>query len=107
MTIPIASELETQLRERAQAEGLTIEAYVERLIREDGDWRERFEEPLEEADSEFQEIRAAVHEGLAQAERGEGRTARDVFAELRARHGISSWRLRRVRSAISTTFIPG
>ena len=33
-------------------------------------------------------IRAAVHEGLEQAERGEGRPATEVFAQLRAKHGI-------------------
>jgi hypothetical protein len=33
MSISIHPELETELRARAQAEGLTIEAYVERLLR--------------------------------------------------------------------------
>ncbi len=74
MKITISAELEAQLEQKASAEGLTVEAYVERLIRED--------------DAEFDEIRAAVSEGLAQAERGEGKPAREVFAELRARHGV-------------------
>jgi predicted transcriptional regulator len=47
------------------------------------------EEPLQQADPEFDEIRAAVSEGLAQAARGEGKPAREVFAELRARHAIA------------------
>jgi hypothetical protein len=35
MTITIRSELEGRLRARAEAEGLTVEAYVERLVRAD------------------------------------------------------------------------
>jgi len=33
MSISVPAELETQLRHRAEAEGLAVEAYVERLIR--------------------------------------------------------------------------
>jgi len=33
MSITIHPELETKLRARAQAEGLTVEAYLERLVR--------------------------------------------------------------------------
>jgi hypothetical protein len=89
MTITIAPELEEQLRERAAIEGLTIEAYVERLIREDEEWRERVEEPLDESNPEFDEVHSAVMQGLEEAERGEGTPAKDVFADLRAKHGIS------------------
>ncbi len=35
MSITIPPELETRLRARAAAEGLTIEAYVERIVRAD------------------------------------------------------------------------
>ncbi len=35
MSITIPPELETRLRARAEAEGLTIEAYVERIARAD------------------------------------------------------------------------
>jgi hypothetical protein len=87
MKITISAELEVQLHQKATAEGLTVEAYVERLIREDA-WQETTEDPLQETDPEFDEIRAAVSEGLAQAERGEGKPACEVFAELRARHGV-------------------
>jgi hypothetical protein len=87
MTITISADLEAQMKEKAKAEGLTVEAYVERLIREDAAWAETMEAPLNETDTEHDEIRAAVSEGLAQAERGEGKPARDVFAGLRARHG--------------------
>ena len=88
MTIIIVPELETELRNKAQAEGLSAEEYVERLIREDGEWGERSEEPLDDHDPEFADARAAVMEGLRQAEHGEGRSAEEVFAELRAKHGI-------------------
>src|SRR5205807_5060019 len=87
--ITISENLESQVREKAQAEGITVEVYIERLIREDRMWQEALEPPLEDADSELTEIHAAVFEGLAQAARGEGRPAGDVFAKLRAKHGIS------------------
>ena len=35
MTITIDPKLEARLRERAEAEGLTVPAYVERLVRAD------------------------------------------------------------------------
>lgn len=34
MTIILPSELESQIAERARAEGISLEAYVERVIRE-------------------------------------------------------------------------
>jgi predicted transcriptional regulator len=89
MAILLSPELEARARQKANAEGLTMEAYVERLIREDEAWRELPDEPLVEDSAEFHEIDAAVKEGLAQAERGKGRPAQEVFTELRQRHGIS------------------
>ena len=35
MTITISPDLETRLRGRAESEGVTVEAYVERLLRAD------------------------------------------------------------------------
>ena len=32
MSLPVHSELETKIRARAEAEGLTVEAYLERLV---------------------------------------------------------------------------
>jgi predicted transcriptional regulator len=90
MEITISSELVQRARELAQAEGLTVEAYVERLIREDQEWREYAEEPLDATDPQFEEVREAVMEGLEDAERGNSRPAADVLAELRAKHGLSS-----------------
>ncbi|MGO9273637.1 MAG: hypothetical protein ACLQOO_25935 [Terriglobia bacterium] len=92
MNLTVSSELETQLRNRAQAEGISIEAYVERLIREDEDWDEQSEPPLDENDPEFEITRIAVMEGLAQAERGESRPAEEVFAELNNSHDIIEYR---------------
>jgi predicted transcriptional regulator len=88
MTITIPSELEVAVRNKAEVEGLSIEAYVERLIREDEQFGEQFEEPLDDNDPELVDIRAAVVEGLEQAERGGSRPAEEVFAELRAKYGI-------------------
>jgi hypothetical protein len=89
MNVTIAREIEAQAQKRAKAEGLTIEAYLERLIREDAAWNENTEAALDEQDPDYSIIRAAVEEGFAQAERGEGKPARDVFAELRATHDVS------------------
>jgi len=90
MDITISSELEEQALEQAKAEGLTVEAYVEQLIREDKGWKEYAEGPLGAAHPEFDEVRRAVTEGLEEAERGEGKPAAEVFAELRVKHGLSS-----------------
>jgi len=43
MSITIHSDLEAKLRARAQAEGLTIEAYVERLFRADQEAEDELE----------------------------------------------------------------
>jgi hypothetical protein len=88
MTITLAPEIETQVLERARAEGLTVDQYIERLIHEEDAWGELEEEALSETRAEFSEIQAAVGEGLAQAERAEARPAKEVFKELRSRHGI-------------------
>ena len=89
MTIVISPELEAEVRYKSQAEGLSVEAYIERLIRKDEEWGEQSEEPIDERDLHFEDVQTAVIEGLQEAERGESRTAEEVFAELRATHGIS------------------
>lgn len=43
MSITIHPELEARLRARAEAEGLTIEAYVERIARDDQEAEEELE----------------------------------------------------------------
>jgi len=89
MDITISSELLEQARERAKAEGLTVEAYVEQLILEDQDWKEYSEESLDADQPEFDEVREAVMEGLEEVERGEGKPAAETFANLRAKYGVS------------------
>ena len=88
MTITIPPQLEDHVRDKAQAEGVSIEVYIAQLIRDDEEWIEEPEGPLDEKDPDFAEIQAAVREGLQQAERGESRPAEEVFADLRDRHGI-------------------
>ena len=89
MTISIAPELERVVHERADAAGMSVEAYVESLIREDSHWVEGCEPELDERHEEFADIQAAVEEGLAQAERGETTPAEQVFDGLRAKYGLS------------------
>lgn len=75
MTFTIPPELEKQVRERAQAEGLSFSAYLEKLIRED-DLRES-------------EIQAALNEGFEQLDSGDlGTPAEDFFEELRVQRGL-------------------
>ena len=89
MTITISAETAQRLQEKALAEGLSIEAYVEQLVREDEEWGDLSAAPLTEPDPQFSEVKATVMEGLEQAKRGEGHPAEEVFANLRAKHGIS------------------
>ena len=49
MPITVHPNLEAKIRARAQAEGLTVEAYVERLIREEDSEIAHTEALLEEA----------------------------------------------------------
>jgi hypothetical protein len=49
MPITVNPNLEAKIRARAQAEGLTVEAYVERLIREEDSEIAQTEALLEEA----------------------------------------------------------
>ena len=83
MTITISPSLEGQVRAKAAAIGVPVEAYVEQLIQEDG-WSEIEAATPDETGAELPAIRSAVMEGLEQVERGEARPARDVFAALRA-----------------------
>lgn len=43
MSIPIHPELESKIRSRAEAQGLSIEAYLERLVRADQQGTEELE----------------------------------------------------------------
>ena len=74
---------------KAGAQGLSIEAYLATLIEEDANGIDISEPDLEPSDPEFEEIQAAVLEGMRQADRAETRPAEQVFSELRAKHGVS------------------
>ena len=88
MTVMIKPELETQVVEKALAEGLTVDQYIEQLIRGEEAWGELNEEALNESHPEFAAIQAAVSEGLEQAERGESRPAEEVFRDLRVKYSV-------------------
>jgi hypothetical protein len=62
MTITISPELEAQVRNKAQAEGLSVDAYVERLIREEEEWARQLSGAFDENDPDFPEIHAAISE---------------------------------------------
>lgn len=88
MPITIPPELEARLLQRAEDEGMTVSAYLEQLLREE-EWAELLDPTLQSDDAQTAEIRAAVAEALDQAERGEGRSAEEVFRDFRAKHRLS------------------
>jgi hypothetical protein len=74
MSITVHPELEARLREKAQAEGLTVEAYVERLLRSDQQADEELEslaleglnsgEPIEAGTGYWEEKHRRLNERL-------------------------------------------
>jgi hypothetical protein len=62
MSLTVDPHLEARLRERAEAEGISVSAYVERLIREDDAEIEHTEALLEEA------VRSGEHVELTDKE---------------------------------------
>lgn len=86
MTITISPDVERVARERAAEEGIGLEAYIAQLILND-ELGELDLSPMDENHPDFEEVRAAVMEGLEQADRGEGVSAEEVFAEIRAKRG--------------------
>ena len=85
MNITLSPELEKRIADKLQrGEVGSADALVEQALQLYLEYEEQ------EADQEeFTETEAAIVEALEQGERGEGRPAEDVFADLRARHGIS------------------
>jgi hypothetical protein len=77
MPITVHPNLEAKIRARAQAEGLTVEAYVERLIREEDSEIAQTEALLEEA--------AASGEHVALTEAEWGRMEQEARAALEAK----------------------
>ena len=78
----------------------TLQARVDEKLR-NGEYEsaeDLFEEALtyffdcdegEPSEAEFRETKAAIDEALEQGERGEGRPAERVFADLRTKYGVS------------------
>ncbi len=77
MPITVHPNLEAKIRARAQAEGLTVEAYVERLIREEDSEIAQTEALLEEA--------AASGEHVALTEREWDRMEQEARVALEAK----------------------
>ena len=71
-----------RLKESGRPEVLTINGKAE-LVLQDAEAYQDLLDRLREA-----EDLAAVREGLAQADRDEGRPADEVFAELKAKYGL-------------------
>ena len=78
MSIPIHPELETKIRARAEAEGLSIEAYLERLVQADQQGMEELEAlaleglesgaPIEVGPSYWQDKHRQLDERLKKSE---------------------------------------
>jgi predicted transcriptional regulator len=79
MTITVSESTAKKVEQRAEAAGLSVDAYLDRLVREDEAWGE-IATGFDERDDDFEAIRAAVSEGLQQAAQGEGIPAEEVFA---------------------------
>jgi Arc/MetJ-type ribon-helix-helix transcriptional regulator len=85
MNISLSPELQKRIAEKVERGDVgTTDALVEEALNfyldyEDGE----VDEP------EFRDTKAAIDEALEQGEHGEGRPAEQVFADLRAKYGIS------------------
>ena len=80
MTISLSPETQRLLEEQMRKHGYSSPDYavrvaLEKLDQKEGEW-------IEDLDPETQ---AAIEEGLAQADRGEGRPWEEVREEIRAR----------------------
>jgi hypothetical protein len=73
MTIDVSPEVEAQLRDKARAEGLSIAAYVERLVSEESSRHIR-----------LAAFRQALDERLQSLKRGEVKDGEEVMARVMA-----------------------
>jgi predicted transcriptional regulator len=71
MTIELPRELETQLKETAQSQGVSVGQYIERLVAETNLRR-----------VQISEFRAAVAERMASLNAGDGEDGEEVMARL-------------------------
>jgi hypothetical protein len=85
MNITITPELEKRVAEKVERGDVgTVDALVEQALTFYLDFAES-----EMDEEEFRETKAAIDEALEQGQRGEGQPAEKVFADLRAKYGIS------------------
>ena len=71
-----------RLKESQCAEVLTINGRAELVLQDAASYQAMLDRLRQLEDL------AAIREGIAQADRGEGRPAEDVFAELKRKHGF-------------------
>jgi Arc/MetJ-type ribon-helix-helix transcriptional regulator len=85
MEITLSPELQRRIAKKVERGDVgTADTLVEQALNFYLDYEE------DETDQAgFQETKAAIAEALKQGERGEGRPAEKVFADLRAGHGVS------------------
>jgi Arc/MetJ-type ribon-helix-helix transcriptional regulator len=85
MNITLSPDLQKRIAEKVERGDVgTADALVEQALNFYLDY-----EGSELDEEDFRDANAAIGEALKQAKRGEGRPAEEVFADLRARHGIS------------------
>jgi len=84
MNITLSPELQKRIAEKVQQGDVgSADAFVEHALK----FYLEFEEGGMD-EEEFLDTKAAINEALEQGDRGEGRPAEQVFAQLRAKHGI-------------------
>ena len=84
MNITLSQELQKRIAEKVERGDIgTADALVEQALKFYLDYEEG-----EMDEEEFRETKAAIDEAVEQGERGAGRQAEEVFADLRAKYGI-------------------
>jgi Arc/MetJ-type ribon-helix-helix transcriptional regulator len=82
MNISLGPDLEKRIAERIhKGEYTSLEALVTEAV-------SRFIDQIDEEDAELHETRDAINQAFEELDRGEGRPADEVFAELRTEYGI-------------------
>ena len=85
MNVTLKPNLQARVEEKLRnGEFESAEALLEQALTFFLDYEEG-----EMGEEEVRETKAVIDGALEQGERGEGRSAEEVFAELRARYGIS------------------
>ena len=85
MNITLSPELQKRIAEKVQRGDVgNADALVEQAL----NFYLDYEEGQMDQD-EFRDTETAISQAIEQGERGEGRSAEEVFRDLRARHGIS------------------